>query len=226
MKRFFVLLTALALLFTAPCALSEAVSGAAAETTISATGTARLPVAADIAVITLSVRASDATVTAAQEQADAVLAQLHTALAEKGVSEADIQTTSYNVQTIYSYQYTKLGSEKETPSEYSVVSDLVVRVRDVMRVGEIIDAAILSGAESSYELSYESSEYDAVYSQALSAAVADAMRKAQLLAEASGLTLGALRSVTETGADLSTGTGAGEALSVTASVEVVYSVGK
>lgn len=224
MKRLLSLFTACAFLLLSPAALAQEAptpTEAKAETVISATGTNSLKLDADIAVLTLGVRATGSTVTAAQGQVDAVLALLNEALAGLGVAEADIETSGYSVQTVYNYQYTKLG-ETETPSGYTVTTDIVLHVRDVDLVGTVIDAAILSGAESSYDLSFESSEQEAAYAVALSEATRDAMRKAQLLAEASGFALGELRSVTETNVQAAYADQSPNALSVTATVEVCY----
>jgi len=234
LKRLFALLSILALTLAAPCALAESVAPAeslppaeSAKTVICATGSASVALEADIAMLTLGVKASGATVSAAQEQYAGVLEALSSALEQIGVSHEDIYSSCYDVDTVYNYQYTKL-SEKETPAGYSLASTLVVRVRDTARLGEVIDAAISCGAQSSYELSFESSSYDEAYNQALSQATGDAVRKARLLAQAAGLTLDELCSVTETGLtpqpSATDGSLAGPCagLSATAMVEVRY----
>ena len=94
----------------------------------------------------------------------------------------------------------------------------------------MIDAAIRTGAQNSYGLAYESSEAKSAYFEALGAATADAMAQAMLLAEASGLQLDQLVSVTEVQSDESTvmatsvsaETPVHPHLSVTATVEVCY----
>lgn len=163
---------------------------------ISATGSARALLTADIAVLTIGVRATGNNVMEAQDSADATITNLREILASMGIAQEEIQPTFYSVQTTYSYQYSKLG-EQETPTGYSVSTDMVVRVREIDRVGEVIDAAIQGGADSNYELTFESSMHDEAYDGALQDALADAMKKAELLAKGSGLKLGKLRSVTE-----------------------------
>lgn len=230
MKRLFVLLSVLALTLAAPHALAESVPTAEsgkAQTVVCATGSASVALEADIALLTLGVKASGATISDAQAQYAGVLEALCAALEQIGVSREDIHSSCYDVDTVYNYQYTKL-SKQETPAGYSLASDLVVRVRDTARVGEVIDAAISCGAQSSYELSFESSSYDEAYSQALSQAAGDAVRKARLLAQAAGLTLDELCSVTETSlasppsATKSPDGGLCAELAATAMVEVRY----
>lgn len=166
------------------------------QTIISATGSTRIMLTADIAVLTIGVRAAGNTVIEAQTSADATLATLSEALVGMNIEVKDIQTTFYSVQTVYSYQYSKLG-EQETPTGYSVSTDMVVRLRDISRIGEVVDLVVNGGADSNYELTFESTQYDDVYHKALQDALADAMNKADLLAQGAGVTLGKLRSVTE-----------------------------
>ena len=198
----------------------------AQETTIRATGTESVSLPADIVVLTLCVQGSGDTVTAAQDKAEQVMQSLRDALAQMGISEHDAQTAYYGVETVYNYQYSKLG-QQETASGYTVSIDLAVRLDDPTRVGEVIDAAIRTGAQNSYELAYESSEARDAYFEALGAATADAMAQAILLAEASGLELGRVTEVqgdesTVMATSVSAETPVHPHLSVTATVEVCY----
>ena len=236
MKRLSILLVAMLLIASAaqaealePAATPVAELTEALETTIRATGTESVSLPADIVVLTLCVQASGDNVTTAQDKAEQVMQNLRDALAQMGISEHDAQTAYYGVETVYNYQYSKLG-EKETASGYTVSIDLSVRLDDPARVGEVIDAAIRTGAQNSYGLAYESSETKSAYFQALDAATADAMAQAKVLAEASGLQLDRLVSVTEVQSDESTvmatsvsaETPVHPHLSVTATVEVCY----
>ncbi len=207
-------------------------TGQEEKTVIRAAGSAQVTLPADIAVLTLDVRASGATVADAQQAAKEQAAMLHETLTGMGVEEADIQTTYFSVQTVYTYQYSKIGEQQEKPSGYSATANLVARVREMDRVGEVIDAAISGGAQSGYKLTFESTAYETAYATALTGAVEDAVKKADLLAQAAGLQLGKLRSVTELegGVDgRALGDAGGDAvlhgtLSITANVEVCYGV--
>ena len=229
MKRLSILLAAMLLIASAgqaetlePVVTPAAELTEALETTIRATGTESVP-------LTLCVQGSGDNVTTAQDKAEQVMQSLRDALAQMGIPEHDAQTAYYGVETVYNYQYSKLG-EKETASGYTVSIDLSVRLDDPARVGEVIDAAIRTGAQNSYGLAYESSETKSAYFQALGAATADAMAQAKVLAEASGLQLDQLVSVTEVQSDESTvmatsvsaETPVHPHLSVTATVEVCY----
>ncbi|MEG2481562.1 MAG: SIMPL domain-containing protein [Clostridia bacterium] len=164
---------------------------------ICATGSARVPIVSDHAVLTLCMRKNAKSVEAAQLAADAALAALHDALLSiEGVTSADIHTEYNGVKTLYHYQYGKLG-QQETPAGFQVSAHLAVTVKNKALLGRVLDTAIQNGAENSYRLAFQSSQTSAAYDTALAQATAEAVRKVQLLAQAAGLTLGKLQSVTE-----------------------------
>lgn len=188
------------------------------EILIRATGSAAVEAPADRAVLALSVYASGDTVSMAREKADQQLQALRAALEEKGVTGQAVQAEPSAVDTIYQYQFSKLG-EKEQVSGYGATIELTACLDDVNRVAEVIDAAVQGGAQSGYELTYESSQYQSAYDAALAEATRQAMERAGLLAESAGLKLGRLVSVTE----LKNGAGSAAApLTAEAAVEVCY----
>ena len=151
MKRLSILLVAMLLIASAaqaealePAATPVAELTEALETTIRATGTESVSLPADIVVLTLCVQGSGDNVTAAQDRAEQVMQNLRAALAQMGISEHDAQTAYYGVETVYNYQYSKLG-EKETASGYTVSIDLSVRLDDPARVGEVIGHPVKAG---------------------------------------------------------------------------------
>ena len=165
---------------------------------LTAIGSGVVTLSPDIAVLTFRLSSTAATVAEAQGASAASAEGLYAALEGVGVSREDTHAVSYSTATLYSYQYGKLG-EGESPSGFTVTSDVVVRLKDLQALGTVIDVAMQSGADSSYEMSFESSQAQAAYDRALGLATTDAMRKAELLAEASGLTLGPILSIRECG---------------------------
>ena len=67
---------------------------------------------------------------------------------------------------------------------------VTVRVREIARLGEMIDALAGAGANRLYGIGFEVSEPRAALDAARREAVADARAKAELYAEAAGVTLG------------------------------------
>src|SRR3954453_2915166 len=68
---------------------------------------------------------------------------------------------------------------------------------DLAKAGGLIDAAVAAGATGVSGPSFSASDRDALYRGALKQAVADAKTKATALADAAGLTLGAVKTISE-----------------------------
>lgn len=209
---------------------------AAVPATLTAIGTAEIVVQPDMAVLIFDITDTAAAVTDAQAATAATLETLNALLEAMGIAKEDIDTSYYSVNTVYSYQYGKLG-EGESPSGYSVKSSVTITLHDVTLVMNVIDAALQSGADNSYELCFESSKAQAAYDEALALAAQDAGRKAALLAQAAQVSLGEMISLRECGDDAqpvlvlkNTGdTAAAEhskTLTVYAGVEVTYGITK
>lgn len=162
---------------------------------ITVTGSASVTVAADTAVVSLGVETTADNVTAAmQENADRVSAVL-AALKAEGIAEGDLVTERFYINTVYDY-----SSIDARIKGYSVSNGLQVTVRDMTQVGHIIDTAFTAGANQCNGVSVTSTQAAQASDQALKAAVAEGQRRAQLLAEAAGVTLGRLISISENNA--------------------------
>ena len=164
--------------------------------TITVTGTATFTTEPDSAILSLGVQ------TTGREASDAAAANaramtaLTAALLEAGIEENDITTAYYFVNTVYDYD--TMGEDGSMAIlGYTVSNRLSVTVKDIDRVGDIIDIALSSGANSCDGISFRSSQGESLNDLALSAAVEEAIRKAAIVARAAGGTVGQILSVTE-----------------------------
>ena len=222
MKKVLILLLALAWLALPALALADG------ELTV--IGTATVTFQPDMAEFSVGVETHAETVSGAvaanQETMNAVIEALEAA----GIAEGDLSTSNYYVGTEYDYSVTPA-----VLTGYYVGNTLTVVVRDVTQVGAIIDAATAAGANQVYGVTFRSSQQSDSYDRALTLAIQEGMRKAQLMAIASGRALGQLRDVEESGvqaysvraafdtAAKASGTSImPEELSVTASVTMTY----
>ena len=185
MKKLFALLLACAL-----CAVSAA---ALAEATVTVSASATVQVAPDQATMMLGVvtRNADAAAAAA-ENASRMNAVLE-ALAAAGIPREDLSTSNYSVNGYYVAD----SAGEPAVGGYEVTNTLRVVVRDVERVGALLDVGLKAGANQSYGISYQSSQAAQAGDEALAAAMAEGRRKAEVLANAAGAELGGLVSVTE-----------------------------
>jgi len=189
MKKLLILLICLFL----PClALAEETVFAAEGATITVTGSAVVTLEADYARISVGVSTKAKTVEEASRENTACIHAVIAALKEAGVAEEDIATSNYYVNAEYDYS---LGGQRQ--SGYNVTNQLTVIIRDMAHIGATLDKATAAGANNIYNIEFLSTQADKAQDEATAHAVQDAMRKAQLLADAAGLELGGILSLTE-----------------------------
>jgi len=189
-RKMSALLLAVLLVFVASCAL--------AESKISVNGTGEIQVSADNAVITLGVNARDKEVLVAQQKANEAIAAIRKALIARGVAEENINTDYLNIYPIYDYHYD--GSEQqEEVVAYNASSTLAIRVTDMDQVGILIDDAFGAGANNLNGVSFSVSDAQTANAEALKAAVAEAKAKAEVLAEAAGLKIVGIETISDGG---------------------------
>src|SRR5262249_21323353 len=80
---------------------------------------------------------------------------------------------------------------------YTASNSVSAVVRDLAKVGDVIDAAIAAGANNVSGPSLSRDDRDKLYNDALEAAVADARATASVLGHAAGASLGAVQSLAE-----------------------------
>ena len=180
-----ILCLALCLIFTLSFAAAE---GA----TLTVAGTASVTLTPDFATINLGVSTQAKTVAEAQTENAARMNALLDALTAQGIADVDIQTTYFNVHPLSEYR-----SNIAEITGYQVSNQLSVTVRDLNSISTVLDAAISAGANESYGLTFDSTKRNEAYDQAVALAAKEAVRKAEVLAAASGVKLGSLLTVSE-----------------------------
>ena len=179
---------------------------------ITATGLGSVTTVPDRAHFSFGVQAQSRTASQALEAADAQLTRVVTALRSAGVAQADIQTEQISLSPRTSEDGVQIVG-------YTAISSVSVRVRNLDRAGPVVDAAVGAGANQVFGPSLTRSDQNTVYRGALRAAYADARAKAQALAEAAGVTLGAMTATVEGGGSVPMPLAAGRAEDAKAAVE-------
>lgn len=157
--------------------------------TVTGEGDAR--VAPDQATVQLGVTTQAESAAAAMRQNSEQQTGVIAALTDAGIEAADIQTSGLNLTPMVDY------GEGRAPrvTGYQANNMVSVRVRDVPRLGEVLDAIVTAGANEINGISFTRDDSQATEDEARRVAVADARHKAEVLAEAAGLTLGRLVSL-------------------------------
>jgi uncharacterized protein YggE len=151
-------------------------------------GLGRVLVTPDLAVFTVGVvntgKTSQETLSENTDAMESIIA----ALKDAGVDEKDIKTQNVNVWP--EFDYGTRDEEKKLPTiiGYRAENRVSVTVKDIIRAGEVIDAATEAGANQLYGLSFTVSEEVSknLRTRVLGEAVLDATDKAQAIADALG----------------------------------------
>ena len=163
--------------------------------TVTVNGTGSVTVTPDQASISVGVNVIQKSLSEAQAAATSQMTAVIDALKAAGIDEKDIQTSNYSVNIMQNYDNSGYPSEV---IGFQVNNQVNVTVREIDKLGEILDAAVTAGANSIYGITFVVSDSTAAASQARTAAVEDAKAKAEEIAAATGTTLGKIVSVTET----------------------------
>lgn len=159
---------------------------------IRVSGNATVSLAADYATLQIGVNTRSATVDQAQKENAALMQAVIAAIQDAGIGEKDVTTSQFNVFSSYDVSYNAQGEEVRK-NYYMVENMLSVTVRELDRVGAVLDAAMAAGANTTYGISFESVQSNEAYQKALVRAFEDAEKKAQALAAAAGKKLGGLK---------------------------------
>lgn len=119
----------------------------------------------------------------------AVLGVLKTA----DIAEKDIQTSNVSVQPRYNYD----NNQPPQLIGYDVSNTVMVRVRDIGALGSLLDKLVAAGSNQINGITFEIAQPQAAIDEARKLAAEDATRKAKVYADALGLKLGSVISVSE-----------------------------
>ena len=153
----------------------------------------------DLAVISLGVESVADTAGEARAAAAAAMSMVLEALAAAEIADKDIQTRHFNINP--RYRSRQAGDEWESVLVgYAVTNRVSVKVRDLDIVGMVIDAAAVAAGDLVRVdgISFAIEDDAKLREAAQAAAVAEMQRKAERLAELSGVKLGRLVFLSET----------------------------
>ncbi|MGI6151776.1 MAG: SIMPL domain-containing protein [Christensenellales bacterium] len=175
---------------------TTALAATAAGPTVTVSATAKISVEPDIAYVSLGVRTEHASPKTVKQQNTATMTKVLAALKKAGVDEKDIQTSNLSMYTNYTWDNN--GNRKI--SGYTVNNTVSITVRDLDKVGDIVDAAMNAGANQFNSVSFAIEDEEEYYIQVLAEATKKAQKRASAIAKASGMTLGTPVSLSSTGA--------------------------
>ena len=148
-------------------------------------------VAPDMAVVSFAVTGDGKELAATRDdvnrRSSAVLAKIR----ERGIAEADINAPDVGIHPQYDYR------KGQRLTGYRVVRQMAVKVRDLDRLGSVLDGVVAAGANEVQGAQMTASDPSTAEHEALRAAVAAARAKAEAMADAAGVKLGAVQRIEE-----------------------------
>lgn len=145
-------------------------------------GRGEVVLAPDLAILAFAVEAEDPSGTTATERAREAVTAVQEALKELGglsLTGQDLQTGNLSLYPVFSNK-----ASAATPESYLAATTITVRLSDLSRVPDVLEAALTAGASELLELNYTLLEQRQAEQDALRLASVDAASKARAIADA------------------------------------------
>jgi len=153
---------------------------------VTATGTCVVRTKPDLAEVTIGVQQSTPSARRTTNYVKSVMRKVSQALTSRGVASKDIQTENFQLQSVWD------SGRNWQVKKWNGGETLRVRIRDVDKAADLIDAAVKAGANRIGQLEFTVDDVNKLRSQGRARAAKVARRKAEQLATSLGGSLGKL----------------------------------
>lgn len=168
--------------------------------TITVSGHGEVQAEPDMASIQTGVTSEADTARAALDANTQAMQQVLDGLKETGIAEKDLQTSQFSIYPVYRNDKTTDNAPKVIG--YRVTNQLAVIVRDLTKLGDILDKTVSLGSNRMSGIRFSIDDTAKLEDEAREAAVKDALHKAKLLAGASGVSVGRILTIQESGSSM------------------------
>lgn len=163
--------------------------------TIAVSGEGQVFGAPDQAQINTGVVTDGPTAKDALARNSARMAEVISALKKMGIESKDIQTSGFNLSPVYLPQ--NPGQNVPRIGGYQVSNNVTVIVKDLAKLGEIMDQVVQMGSNSVGGVSFSIANPKPLMMQAREAAIQDAKARAEAYAKAAGVSVGKVLTISE-----------------------------
>ena len=175
---------------------------AGGQTGILVSGEGRVSVEPDLAIVNIGVEAQAETVAEARADAAGAMTGVVAAVKNRGLSDADIQTTSFNIWPQYQYEEIERDGRRvnrQVLVGYTVSNSAAIKVRDLSALGPIIDEVAEAGGDFTRinGVSFTVEDTKPFMNDLREAAFEEAEAKAGQLADLAGVELGQAMFISE-----------------------------
>ncbi len=163
--------------------------------TISVSSEGSVKVKPDMVYINVGVQTENKSSKVAQQENTTKMNKVMQVLKELKIAEVDIKTSQYTIYPVETY------SEKDKSSNvtgYKVNNTLEVTIKDITKVGAVIDAVTANEANTVSNIRFTVADPDKYYLQAMENATVKAKAKADTLAKQFGINIGLPSQINET----------------------------
>jgi uncharacterized protein YggE len=165
---------------------------------ITVVGEGEMAASPDMAILSLSVLREADTARAALDQDNKAMADVIDAMKKAGIAERDLQTSGLSIDPRYSTVKPD-GKPQEEPKiiGYRALNSLTVRVRDLGKLGAIIDKSVSLGVNQGGDITFTNDDMSKPMEEARKRAMLDAIARARTLTEAAGVKTGKILEISE-----------------------------
>lgn len=162
--------------------------------TITLDGTGKVTGAPTIAQAGLGLETRAVDVLGAQRKNTETMNVFLVKLRELGIAPEDMQTTNYTVQPNYRYDP---ATDGQAIDGYVAAQQVTVKIRDLTKIGAVLDAAGLAGLNQVSGLSFTIDDPEVLRAEARTKAIAQVHEQAAQMSRALGVRLGRVVAVNE-----------------------------
>lgn len=174
---------------------------ASPQRTMTVSGTGNLSARPDIAYLESGVLSEGKTAAEALNENTRAMNAIFDGLDKMEIDKDDIRTSQFSVSPLYTQPPVRPDGTRDAPTirGYQVTNQVTVTVRKLDQLGKILDKLVSLGSNRLDSVRFEIDNPEPLLDKAREAAVLDALRKAKLYASASGVALGPILTISESG---------------------------
>ena len=154
--------------------------------------------APDMAMVNLTVLREAATSREALDANTKAMADVMAAMKAFGIEDKDLQTSGFSIQPRYQYPDPNKNETFEPKiTGYTVVNTLGVRIRDLSKVGEVLDQSVTLGVNQGGDITFLKDDSSMAIEEARKKAVENAVAKAKTITSTAGVGIGRILEMSE-----------------------------
>jgi len=161
--------------------------------TVSVAGSGTANLVPDIAYIYVGVHTEKPSAAEAMDENNAQTQKMIQALKDFGIAANDIRTTNFSIWP--QEKYDPMTGTPTGQKTYVVDNTVYVTVRDLDKLGELLDTVIAAGANTVNSIQFDVADKEEALKDARAEAVKDAAAQAKELADAADVKLGDIQSI-------------------------------